>query len=115
MWGSVECGAVWGDVGPFFTSAVLGKICPLDLQLSHRMYHNNLNPPPMNAIPTCRSEAPVEVALWVDDDDAKKCMCCRECEFSFFHRRHHCRQCGRVVCNGYATFTTRSFDFLSHI
>ena len=36
--------------------------------------------------------------LWISDDEVAVCMCCNEVQFSMFHRRHHCRRCGRVVC-----------------
>lgn len=36
---------------------------------------------------------------WTPDSDAKICMCCRKQKFSLFSRRHHCRRCGRVVCD----------------
>eukprot|EP00762_Andalucia_godoyi_P005220 ANDGO_04036.mRNA.1 Lateral signaling target protein 2 homolog len=35
---------------------------------------------------------------WIPDEDAKTCMLCSK-PFSFSLRRHHCRACGRVVCN----------------
>jgi len=37
--------------------------------------------------------------LQVPDNDASKCMHCKTVEFSILVRRHHCRKCGRVVCN----------------
>jgi FYVE zinc finger len=37
-------------------------------------------------------------ANWVDDDECTKCFSCRK-EFSFFLRKHHCRQCGFVFCD----------------
>ncbi len=36
--------------------------------------------------------------LWISDDKVSVCMCCNETQFSMFNRRHHCRRCGRVVC-----------------
>jgi hypothetical protein len=36
--------------------------------------------------------------LWISDDEVSVCMCCNDIQFSMFHRRHHCRRCGRVVC-----------------
>uniref|UniRef100_A0A4W3I267 Zinc finger FYVE domain-containing protein 26 n=1 Tax=Callorhinchus milii TaxID=7868 RepID=A0A4W3I267_CALMI len=36
---------------------------------------------------------------WVPDDDAVLCMVCWKERFTMFNRRHHCRRCGRVVCN----------------
>eukprot|EP01125_Pyxidicula_operculata_P004522 TRINITY_DN170_c0_g1_i3.p1 TRINITY_DN170_c0_g1~~TRINITY_DN170_c0_g1_i3.p1 ORF type:complete len:563 (-),score=111.61 TRINITY_DN170_c0_g1_i3:575-2263(-) len=35
--------------------------------------------------------------VWVPDKDAKKCTVC-EVKFTFTNRRHHCRQCGKLVC-----------------
>jgi len=34
---------------------------------------------------------------WVADDHAKECTECGE-SFTFFFRRHHCRFCGRLLC-----------------
>jgi alpha-tubulin suppressor-like RCC1 family protein len=34
---------------------------------------------------------------WVPDKDAKDCMACRS-TFTFFNRRHHCRNCGGLYC-----------------
>ena len=36
-------------------------------------------------------------AIWVDDHASKHCQVCHT-PFSFFWRRHHCRQCGALVC-----------------
>ena len=36
---------------------------------------------------------------WIDDADVSVCMCCRRTEFNVFNWKHHCRHCGRVVCN----------------
>lgn len=47
-------------------------------------------------------EAPVR-AKWVRDDEASHCMCCRRSVFTILTRRHHCRQCGRVVCHACST------------
>jgi hypothetical protein len=35
---------------------------------------------------------------WIADELADRCMCCKQVEFGFFSRRHHCRVCGMVVC-----------------
>ena len=39
---------------------------------------------------------------WEHNSDAKECRLCLKL-FSFRHRRHHCRSCGRVVCNPCST------------
>lgn len=35
---------------------------------------------------------------WIIDQDVKKCLLCNKA-FSLFLRRHHCRNCGYVVCD----------------
>ena len=35
--------------------------------------------------------------VWEPDDEAFECRVC-ESDFSTTRRKHHCRQCGRVVC-----------------
>jgi hypothetical protein len=39
------------------------------------------------------------VPVWIPDDQAKGCLCCKS-DFTFFNRKHHCRFCGGVVCGG---------------
>ena len=36
---------------------------------------------------------------WQKDAESDECALCAR-RFTFFHRRHHCRQCGRLVCAG---------------
>ncbi|KAM8915638.1 zinc finger FYVE domain-containing protein 26 isoform 3-T6 [Spinachia spinachia] len=35
---------------------------------------------------------------WVPDTKQDTCMICRRERFTMFNRRHHCRRCGRLVC-----------------
>lgn len=35
---------------------------------------------------------------WIKDDEVKNCYDC-SIVFSFFNRKHHCRNCGRIFCN----------------
>ena len=37
-------------------------------------------------------------SAWVKDEDTTQCMACKS-EFTFFNRRHHCRNCGGIYCN----------------
>jgi len=37
--------------------------------------------------------------VWQDDAASEHCTICRR-EFNFFNRRHHCRECGTLVCDG---------------
>lgn len=43
---------------------------------------------------------PVEnhAAVWVPDNEATICMNCKKTQFTMIVRRHHCRNCGAVVC-----------------
>lgn len=43
-----------------------------------------------------------ETARWVPDSEASNCQLC-DSSFGFFNRRHHCRECGKVVCNTCST------------
>ena len=36
---------------------------------------------------------------WVSDKSSKACVLCEKSFHALKRRRHHCRQCGRVVCN----------------
>ncbi|KAK2826639.1 hypothetical protein Q5P01_020853 [Channa striata] len=36
---------------------------------------------------------------WVPDTQHHVCMVCQRERFTMFNRRHHCRKCGRLVCN----------------
>ncbi|XP_041069724.1 zinc finger FYVE domain-containing protein 26 isoform X2 [Carcharodon carcharias] len=40
---------------------------------------------------------------WVPDNKALFCMVCWKERFTMFNRRHHCRRCGRVVCQSCST------------
>lgn len=46
-----------------------------------------------------KAAASDHAAVWVPDNDAPKCMRCSG-KFTVINRRHHCRKCGAVVCNG---------------
>ncbi|KAJ3110643.1 hypothetical protein HDU96_006409 [Phlyctochytrium bullatum] len=41
-------------------------------------------------------------ASWVPDSEADVCMVCSKTQFGVIVRRHHCRQCGYVIC-GYCS------------
>jgi hypothetical protein len=37
-------------------------------------------------------------SVWTEDSDANTCFICA-CSFGLITRKHHCRQCGQVVCD----------------
>lgn len=41
-------------------------------------------------------------AVWISDHEVKACMVC-SVKFTMINRRHHCRQCGAVVCGACTT------------
>jgi len=49
-----------------------------------------------------RPNAPVPHAMhsqWERDSSATECKSCHK-RFTFYFRKHHCRRCGKVYCNG---------------
>ena len=51
----------------------------------------------MHLLSSCSGEK-VTRAVWVPDAMSKDCMVCGQ-RFTAFVRKHHCRQCGQVVCS----------------
>ncbi|KAK8166187.1 FYVE zinc finger-domain-containing protein [Phyllosticta citrichinensis] len=45
-----------------------------------------------------RRESDIFIPTWQPDNDVSNCPVCGT-QFSFWYRKHHCRKCGRVVCN----------------
>lgn len=45
-----------------------------------------------------RAAQKAKAPVWLPDNDAPQCSLCRSA-FSLLHRRHHCRNCGGVVCS----------------
>ncbi|CAH1392871.1 unnamed protein product [Nezara viridula] len=45
-----------------------------------------------------KKAAEVYAAVWVPDSEAQICMHCKKNQFTVLNRRHHCRNCGEVVC-----------------
>lgn len=45
-----------------------------------------------------RTEKAPSVAVWTNNTATNRCMLCQK-EFSMTRRRHHCRSCGKLVCD----------------
>lgn len=60
---------------------------------------------PSRSQPQVVYRAPVQnPPNWVHDNQRSQCHCCLE-RFNFFKRKHHCRNCGEVVCNKCSPYT----------
>ncbi|KAJ5528471.1 hypothetical protein N7527_001864 [Penicillium freii] len=55
---------------------------------------HSITPPPNDISPPLTDMA---LPKWQADSDVSECPICG-IVFSFWHRKHHCRKCGRVVC-----------------
>ncbi|KAK4150347.1 FYVE zinc finger-domain-containing protein [Chaetomidium leptoderma] len=55
-------------------------------------------PSPLLSTPTGRARPEVALPRWQPDSEVTYCPICGT-QFSIFVRKHHCRKCGRVVCN----------------
>ncbi|KAH6580367.1 hypothetical protein BASA61_009081 [Batrachochytrium salamandrivorans] len=53
---------------------------------------------------TGRSSRSTLATTWIPDQEATVCMICQATKFSVFVRKHHCRQCGRVICHKCSQF-----------
>jgi len=52
---------------------------------------------PTNSINPDTKSPSLRKSQWHKDNEHDKCELC-ENKFTFFNRRHHCRNCGRVIC-----------------
>ncbi|XP_050447363.1 uncharacterized protein LOC126849491 isoform X2 [Cataglyphis hispanica] len=51
-----------------------------------------------NSLVECNTILGKQPPFWVPDSDAPSCMLC-DIKFTVLKRRHHCRACGKVLCN----------------
>ncbi|XP_011341130.1 uncharacterized protein LOC105281542 isoform X2 [Ooceraea biroi] len=51
-----------------------------------------------NSLIECNTVLGKQPPFWVPDSDAPSCMLC-DVKFTVLKRRHHCRACGKVLCN----------------
>ncbi|XP_051545523.1 FYVE, RhoGEF and PH domain-containing protein 6-like isoform X2 [Myxocyprinus asiaticus] len=53
-------------------------------------------------VPNSGAQLGTTAPIWIPDPRATMCMICT-CEFTLTWRRHHCRACGKVVCQACST------------
>jgi hypothetical protein len=55
--------------------------------------------PEPRSVPPSPEPPPPSVVVWMPDDASPNCTLCSRA-FTFTRRRHHCRRCGKLVCDG---------------
>ncbi|PUU75021.1 FYVE zinc finger-domain-containing protein [Tuber borchii] len=60
--------------------------------------HSSQSPSPHRRVTSRRQTSELVLPEWQPDESVNRCPICHN-GFTFFNRRHHCRKCGRVVCN----------------
>jgi hypothetical protein len=71
-----------------------------DKDRQEKMYQREANEA-YRSMHSTRAKAGTQIVFgvgWEPDDARKHCYMC-EADFNFFRRRHHCRKCGKLVCN----------------
>mmetsp|Transcript_37933 Transcript_37933/g.52617 ORF Transcript_37933/g.52617 Transcript_37933/m.52617 type:complete len:485 (+) Transcript_37933:207-1661(+) len=75
---------------------------------NHISFTSQVPPPPKRQImKTIQKRSPPP---WMDDKDVPGCVRCMQ-PFSIFNRKHHCRNCGLIVCYSCSLARAPIFDF----